>query len=211
LYSFLLKIKQINDVVLNKLQQKRVLTVLPQRLLIIVGAFLEYFIRRVSPDDRTLAELKKTKQQFRFSQPPYVPNRQSSKADPSIKTRQSVVVTKHETVATRTSDSNILPQPDYSNSTDKDLYSRLANSESIYNVDTDEFTTEPIDLVTSGDIAQLHAQIKPSDVQLLYSRLPADILTVENHHVPLNEDQQQLHARIIGAEHKGHRVNEDDE
>jgi hypothetical protein len=65
---FLLKIKQINDVVLNKIQQKPFLTVLPQRLLIIAGAFLEYIVGQIRPDDRTLAELKKTKQQTRLSQ-----------------------------------------------------------------------------------------------------------------------------------------------
>ncbi len=72
---FLLKSKQINDLVLNKLQQKRVLTAAPQRLLIFVGTFLEYFIGRIRPDDRTLAELKKSQQQNRASQPSYFVNR----------------------------------------------------------------------------------------------------------------------------------------
>jgi phage-related holin len=65
---FLLKTKQVNDVVLKQIQKKPAFTVLPQRLLIIAGAFLEYFIGRIRPDDRTLADLKKTKQQTRLSQ-----------------------------------------------------------------------------------------------------------------------------------------------
>ena len=64
---FLLKTKQINDLVLNKLPQKRVLTVLPQRVLVFVGTFLQYFIERITPDDRTLAELKKSRQQNRVN------------------------------------------------------------------------------------------------------------------------------------------------
>ncbi len=60
---FLLKTKQVNDAVLTKVQQKRFLTAFPQRLLIIVGSFLEYFIGQIRPDDRTLAEIKKPKQQ----------------------------------------------------------------------------------------------------------------------------------------------------
>jgi hypothetical protein len=73
---FLLRTKQMNDLVLSKIQHIPVLTVLPQRLLIVVGAFLEYFIGRIRPDDRTLAELKKSKQQSRLSQKPqYVANR----------------------------------------------------------------------------------------------------------------------------------------
>jgi hypothetical protein len=73
---FLLKTKQINDLVLNKFQQKPFLTALPQRLLIIVGAFLDRFIGQIKPTDRQLAELKKSKQQPRFNQqPPYFVNR----------------------------------------------------------------------------------------------------------------------------------------
>jgi hypothetical protein len=65
----LLKTKQINDVVLNKIQQTPFLTVLPQRLLIIAGTFLDYFIGRIRPDDRTLADLKKPQQQPRLNKP----------------------------------------------------------------------------------------------------------------------------------------------
>jgi len=54
----LLKTKQINDVVLNKIQQKP-FSALPKRLLILVGAFLERLTERVRPDERALAELKK--------------------------------------------------------------------------------------------------------------------------------------------------------
>jgi len=208
---FLLKTKQINDLVLNKMQRKRFLTVLPQRLLIIAGTFLEYFIGQIRPDDHTLAELKKTKQQTRLSQQQqqqYFTNRSSLKPDPSLTTRQSVVVTQQETVITRTSNSNVVskppPQPDYSNMTDnEELYARLGNGDyrqSTYDTDNHVYITEPVDLVTSGDIAQLHAQVHPTDVERLYSRLPTDIISDVDNQEPLTADQQKLHARIIGAE-----------
>jgi len=181
---FLLKTKQINDVVLNKIQQKP-FSALPKRLLILVGAFLERLTERVRPDERALAELKKSKQQVRLSQQPSF-KRTSAKPDPSVKTRQNVVVNKQETVVTRTNDSNHVSHPDYSNE-----YDRLA--------DNDEYTTEPVDLVTSGDIAQLRSQIKARDVELLYSRVPADVLPVVDNQEPLNEDQQHIRGRVFGG------------
>jgi hypothetical protein len=215
---FLLKSKQINDLVLNKLQQKRVLTAAPQRLLIFVGTFLEYFIGRIRPDDRTLAELKKSQQQNRASQPSYFVNRSNLKQDASIKTRQGGAFTNQET---RTNGANT----DYSNFNDtEELYARLANNDlrpSVYNdeytnepvdfvengdigqlharlanndlrqsVHNDEYITEPTDLVENGDIGQLHAQLKPTDIELLYARLPTDIIPDTNEHEQLNEDQQ---------------------
>jgi hypothetical protein len=51
--SFLIKIKQTNDGVLNQIQQKPFLFVLPQRLLIFTGAILEYITARIRPNDRT--------------------------------------------------------------------------------------------------------------------------------------------------------------
>jgi hypothetical protein len=213
---FLLKTKQINDLLLNKIQRKPFATG-PQRLLIIIGTFLEYFIGRIRPDDRTLAELKKSKQQSRSSQSPqYFINRPNFQPDPSIKTRQSVVVTKQETVVTRNNGSNYVskPQPDLTDT--QELYARLANNDyrpSMYNVDDDEFTTESVDHTANGDIAQLHSQLNPTDVELLYSRLPTDILPVVDNEEPLNEDQQELYAKIIGAdlERQGYPVNENGE
>jgi len=205
----LLKTKQVNDVVLNKIQHLPFLPVFSQRLLINAGSLLEYSIGQIRPDDRTLAELKKSKQQSRVSQQPqYYPNRQSVKSNPPVTTRQSVVVTKQETVVTRTSNSNQYsqsqPQPDYSNLTDKEeLYARLANSDltqSTYNVETDLYTTETVDVDGNGDIAQLHSRLNPTDVELLYARLPSDTLPVVDNDEPLNHDQQQLHAKVIAAE-----------
>ena len=46
---FLFKTKQINDLVLNKLQQQPFLTALAQRLLIIVGASLDHIIGQIRP------------------------------------------------------------------------------------------------------------------------------------------------------------------
>jgi hypothetical protein len=83
----------------------------------------------------------------------------------------------------------------------------------MYNVDDDEFTTESVDHTANGDIAQLHSQLNPTDVELLYSRLPADILPVGDNEEPLTEDQQELYAKIIGAdlERQGYPVNENGE
>ncbi len=96
------------------------------------------------------------------------------------------------------------PQPDYSNLTDKEeLYARLANGglrPSVYDVDNNGFTPESVDYVENDDIAQLHGRIQPTDVELLYARLPEDILPVVDNDEPLTEDQQELHARIIGDE-----------
>jgi hypothetical protein len=96
----------------------------------------------------------------------------------------------------------------------EELYARLANGDyhqSAYTNDNHAFTTEPVDLVTSGDIAQLHAQLQPTDVELLYSRLPTDIIPDADNNDELTADQQQLHARIIGAEleRQGYAVDEE--
>jgi len=132
--------------------------------------------------------------------------RPSLKPDPSLRPRQNVVVTKQETVITRTSDNQSIPQPEpnYSNLTDtEELYARLANTDlrrSAYNVDNDEYISEPANRVPNSDIAELHAHVNPTDVELLYSRLPTNILPDTDEQETLNEDQQQLHARIIGVE-----------
>ncbi len=117
------------------------------------------------------------------------------KPDPSLKTRQHVIVSRQEISVTRTSNSNILSQPqvqsDYSNITDND-----------------EYTPEPINLVSNGDIEQLHAQIHPTDVELLYSRIHTDNLPGLDNQEPLTEDQQQLHEEL---ERQGYAVNENEE
>ena len=67
LVSFLLKIKQTNDAVLNQIQQKPFLSVLSQRLLITAGAMLEYIIERLRSNDQT--ETKQQQQQQQSSRP----------------------------------------------------------------------------------------------------------------------------------------------
>jgi len=64
--SFLIKIKQTNDGVLNQIQQKPFLFVLPQRLLIFTGAILEYITARIRPND--LTETTQQQQQPRLVQ-----------------------------------------------------------------------------------------------------------------------------------------------
>jgi len=96
----------------------------------------------------------------------------------------------------------------------QELYARLASGDyhqSTYDTDNNVYTTEPVDLVANGDIAQLHRHVQPTDVELLYSRLPTDIIpNVDNQEV-LTADQRSLHARIIGAEleRQGYSVDEE--
>lgn len=66
LVSFLLKIKQTNDVVLNQIQQKPFFAILPQRLLIYTGGMIEYLIILLRPCERT--ETKFQQQQTRTVQ-----------------------------------------------------------------------------------------------------------------------------------------------
>ena len=61
--SFLLKIKQTNDAVLNQTKQ----TPLLQRFLIHAGASLDYMIGRIRPNDRT--ETKQQQQHPRLAPP----------------------------------------------------------------------------------------------------------------------------------------------
>ena len=95
----------------------------------------------------------------------------------------------------------------------QELYARLANydcSDSTYNVDDDTDMIEPVDIDANGDIADLHARVKPKDIELLYARLPSDVLPVYDNQEPLTADQQQLHARIIasGLEQQGYPVDD---
>jgi len=195
---FLLKSKDINDNLLTKIQRKPFLTALPQRLLILAGTFLELFIVRISPNDRTLAELKKSKQQqYRSNQSsPYFVNRPSCKQDPATKPRQNVIPvrpepvftrqevfhTRQETVVSRSSNSHSIPKPppDYSNLNDtEELYARL--------VDNDEDTGELIDGIVNNDIAELYAQVKPTDSELLYTQLAAEDVDEQDN---FNQNQQ---------------------
>ncbi|CAF1162285.1 unnamed protein product [Rotaria sordida] len=211
--------KQTNESLLNKMQQKRFLPALPQRLLILVGTFLEKVIRLVKPNDATLAEWEKARQQNQSSSLlKYFFDGQSLKPNQSSTARKKVVINQRETVVNRTNDYNHIPksQPDYSNMTDtEELHARLAANDlpqSYYNMDNRMFTTESVDDVPNNDITQLHDNLKPTDVELLYSRLPTDMLPNIDGQEPLNEDQQQLHARIIGAAlaDQGYPVDEND-
>jgi len=210
----LLKSKQINDFVLNKVQRKPYLPVLPQRLLVIVGAFLEYFVRQIRPDDRTLAELRKSKsQQSRHNQqthsnqqPQPFANRPNFKPDPSVRTHQNVVYTKPEMGFARTSDGQRIHQsdPDYSHLTDtEELRARIGNGDldrSDYNVDNDEYFNESASRVPNGDVNELHDRVNATDIELLYSGIPNDILPGTDEQGTLTVDQQQLHARFFGTD-----------
>jgi len=200
---FLLKIKQTNDVVLKQMQRKPVLSVLPQRLLIATGAILDYIMLRIRPSDRTMAELKKMpQQQYPQPQQQHFLNRQTYKPDAFITTRQSVVVTKQDTVMTRN------PPQDYSNMTDKDqLHARLATG----GLSASDMMPRSVDSTQNPDISRLHSQLKPTDVELLYSKLPTDIVPDMNNGGPLTVDQQMLHAKVIGAELEQQGYEDDDD
>ena len=143
--------------------------------------------------------------------------------DPAVATRQSVVVTKQETVISRPTyvDVVVKPRPDYSNMTDsEELIARLTNGDlpqsthrAEYDYEHEHSMTDSVGYASKGDIAQLHQQVHPTDVELLYSRLPADVIPTTDEQEPLTVDQQMLHARLIGAdlERQGYAVDEDEE
>ncbi|CAF1250499.1 unnamed protein product [Adineta steineri] len=172
--SFLLKIKQTNDVILNKMNHKSFLFVLPQRLLIITGILLEYMMTRFRPENRT-----ETKPQSRSVQQKQFVSRQTLKPGALVTTRQSVVVTKQETSVT----CNGVTKSDFNK---EELYPRLP--------------VNHIEPVLGNDIDKLHNKLHPTDTELLYSRLPADVISMTNNFEPLTEDQRMLHAQIIAAD-----------
>ena len=149
--------------------------------------------------------------------------RPSLKVDPAVAMRQSVVVTKQETVISRPTVTQVVvkPRPNYSNMTDaEELIARLANGDlpqstqrAEYNYEHEHSLTDSMDYTSKGDIAQLHQQVHPTDVELLYSRLPTDVIPTTDEHEPLTVDQQMLHARLIGADldRQGYTVDEDEE
>jgi len=157
--SFLIKIKQTNDAVLNQIQQKPFLSLLTQRLLIFTGAILEYITTRIHPNNRT--EIKQQQQQPRIVQQKQFISRQTLKPG-AFTIRQNVIVTKSP-IDTRLTADNVHQSP------------------------------------PGNDIDKLHIQLNPTDIELLYSQLPVDIITAIDNHKPLTEDQQLLYTKIIGA------------
>ena len=143
--------------------------------------------------------------------------------DPAVATRQSVVVTKQETVISRPTYVEVVvkSRPDYSNMTDsEELIARLTNGDlpqstrrAEYDYENEHSMTDSVGYASKGDIAQLHQQVHPTDVELLYSRLPGDVIPTTDEQEPLTVDQQMLHARLIGAdlERQGYEVDEDEE
>ena len=51
-----------------------------------------------------------------------------------------------------------------------------------------------------NDIDKLHAKIHPTDVELLYARLPSDVISTIDNQETFTEDQQLLHANLISHE-----------
>lgn len=58
-----LRIKQLNDGLMTRMPQYGFLSVLFQRFFILMGTTLEHIIVRLRPNDRTMAEMNKPKQQ----------------------------------------------------------------------------------------------------------------------------------------------------
>jgi hypothetical protein len=109
----------------------------------------------------------------------FIKKRQTLKPGAFVTTRQSVVVTKQDTTVTRNGITK-------SQVNKEELYPRLP-------VDNIERTYD-------NDIDKLHAQVHPTDVELLYSRLPSDIISTTDNQEPLTEDQQILRAKLMVAE-----------
>lgn len=63
----LLKWKQINDLLLNQTRRVPIAMALPRRLLNCTANLVDYFILKIQPDDRTMVQLKKAKQQSRYN------------------------------------------------------------------------------------------------------------------------------------------------
>ncbi len=114
-------------------------------------------------------------------------NRQTLKPGALVTTRQSVVVTKQDTVITR-------------NDITKSQHDTRFNAENIHQ------STSP-----GNDIDKLHNKLNPTDVELLYSRLSADIIPTRDNQEPLTQDQQLLHAKIIGVELERQNYVEDED
>ncbi len=109
-------------------------------------------------------------------------SRQTLKPGALVTTRQSVVVTKHDTVVTR-------------------------NGYTSSQVDTHLTTASS----PGNDIDKLHAKLNPTDVELLYSRLPTDVIPTVDYEEPLTEDQQLLHEKLIDGELERQGYVEDDD
>ncbi|UJR10632.1 hypothetical protein I4U23_014829 [Adineta vaga] len=185
--SFLLRIKQTNDDVLNKIQRKPFLSVLPQRLLIHTGAILEYIIERFRPENRTE---RKQPQQTRLVQQKQFVSRQTLKPGALLTTRQSVIVSKEETSVTRNGITA-------STCTKEQLYPSLP--------------VDNMEPVCGTDIEKLHAKLHPTDLELLYTRLPADIIQNLAHLEDMTDDQQTLHEKLRAAELESEDYMEDEE
>ncbi|CAF0946587.1 unnamed protein product [Adineta ricciae] len=174
--SFLLKIKQTNDFVLNKIQRKPFVFIFPQRFFIRMGVILEYFVERLRSENSTE---RKQPSSTRSVQQKQFASRQTLKPGALLTTRQSVIVTKEEVSITRNGTTQSIHDKDQ-------LYPSL-------NIDE-------IEPVCGTDIDKLHAKLNPTDVELLYSRLPTDIIPAEDNLGSLTDDQRALHAKLLGAD-----------
>ncbi|CAF2796435.1 unnamed protein product [Rotaria sp. Silwood2] len=96
--SCLLKILQKNDIVLHKIQRKRFLFVLPQRILSLTGNMVEYIIERIRPDDKR--ETKEQSQLMQQKRQQFI-SRQTLKPGAFVITRQTARLTKQGTAITR--------------------------------------------------------------------------------------------------------------
>jgi len=155
--SFLLRIKQTNDAILNRIPNKSFLTYLPQRSLILIGILLEFVIERIQP----VEQIKQ--QQSTSSRTKPFTSRQTLKPSAFVTTRQSVVLSHGETTVTRTGG----------------------------------HAQSQVDTFSSGnDINKLHGKLHPTDIERLYSRLPADAIPIDDSQEFLTDDQQLLRAKL---------------
>ena len=86
----------------------------------------------------------------------------------------------------------------------------MANKETLYpRLPTDnveQSSTSYIEPACNDDVQKLHNKLNATDIELLYSRLPADVISTDG---PLTDDQEMLHGKIFGGaefeRREGHR------
>ncbi|CAF1002349.1 unnamed protein product [Rotaria sordida] len=180
--SFLLKIKQTNDGVLHKIQQKQFLSGLLQRILILTGNIIEYIIERIQSNDKK--ENNEQSQLTQQKQQQFV-SRQTLKPGAFVTTRQTIRVKKQDVVITH--HGNEKPRLD----TKEEEFNFHSTANNCH-----QSKPSLIESVLNDDIGKLHDQLKPTDIELLYSRLPADIISSMEDQEYLTEDQQMIHAKF---------------
>ncbi|CAF3947236.1 unnamed protein product [Rotaria magnacalcarata] len=172
----LVKTKETNDILLNKIEQKPFLNNLPQRLLIAADTFLENIIGQIKLNESTSTEWK----QPRLNSKPQSANRQYTKPNLFATIRKYVAINEQER--------NVIRPDEFSHASSmsdtEGLRARSASNDCLKSndkVEDDEFIMESVDHVLSGDSELYDAQ------------LSADVLPNLDNQETLTDDQQEIY------------------